>query len=912
MTDRRFIEESFPVKQIGEVGAKEKRDRHAQLSTLHTWWARRPLVVSRTTAYAALTKAPADVDEWQDHRDTILELGSSKKLNPRVIQKARTEIACAGQICPPAVLDPFGGGGSFPFEAVRLGCETYAGDYNPVAVLIMKASIEYPQRFGQVDAVGPEKTLDTNTLFADVPSKASVSNRLLEEVKRWGAWVGQEALKDLRDFYVPARDGSTPVAYIWAHTITCQNPQCAIDFPLIRQYWLSKDGNQGVAMFPSTADGSLQFSVVGKGYADWPDGFDAEQGTVSGAVAKCPLCHAMVDDQTTRRLFQEGRTQQRMIAVISHLPRRRGKIYRVATSTDEASFRSAVTALQQLCERLLLKWGIEPNPDEPLPPTGTLGFRIQRYGMNTWGDLFNARQKLSLITFADKVRQAYEQMLAQDIDQDLAIAVTTYLALGIDRLADYGSMLSVLNPTGGRGVKNTFARQTVQMVWDYAESNPFNPEGAGWTTACEKNEKWIEFASSAIQAGTPTITITQASATRLPYPDEKFDAVLTDPPYYDNVPYSYLSDLFYVWLKRSVGYLYPELFSTPLTPKSDEVVAYSHQLGGAEAGKRFFEEKLAIAFREMRRVLKKDGIAVIVYTHKSTEGWETVINALLDSGLVTTSAWPINTEMTGRLRAQESAALASSIYIVARKLARQPIGFYNEVRDEVRHHLGAKLQRLWEEGVGGADFFIAAIGSAIEVFGKYEQVLDYDGAMVRADRLLEDVRTIATDYAVHQILHDGFAGEISDLTRFYVLWRWEYGEARVPFDEARKLAQSCGLDVSREWGRGGFVKKDKEFIQVLGPQSRKLDALTTSHEMIDVLHNVLLLWEQGRRTEMVSALADSGYGASEAFYRVAQAISETLPNESKEKKLLDGFLAGRGRVRDEVEQIVHRPTLWQE
>jgi hypothetical protein len=252
--------------------------------------------------------------------------------------------------------------------------------------------------------------------------------------------------------------------------------------------------------------------------------------------------------------------------------------------------------------------------------------------------------------------------------------------------------------------------------------------------------------------------------------------------------------------------------------------------------------------------------------------------------------------------AQESAALASSIYIVARKMPRQPTGFYNDVRAELRQYLDTKLHRLWEEGIGGADFFIAAIGSAIEVFGKYEQVMDYEGNIVRADRLLEEVRTIATDYAVRQILHNGFAAEISGLTRLYVLWRWNYGEALVSFDEARKLGQSCGIDISQEWSKTGFVRKEKEFVRLLGPQGRKLDDLDDPRDLIDVLHKSLLLWEKSQRAEMVKALADRGFGRSEAFYRVAQAISETLPLESKEKKLLDGFLAGRERVQEEVEK----------
>jgi putative DNA methylase len=345
--------------------------------------------------------------------------------------------------------------------------------------------------------------------------------------------------------------------------------------------------------------------------------------------------------------------------------------------------------------------------------------------------------------------------------------------------------------------------------------------------------------------------VTHASATRLPYPDGFFDAVLTDPPYYDNVPYSYLSDFFYVWLKRSIGQIHPDLFTTPLTPKAGEIVAYAHGEGGFEAGKRFFEEQLAAAFREMARVLKPGGIAVVVYAHKSTAGWETVINALLDSGLVVNAAWPLNTEMQTRLRSNESAALASSIYIVARKAARRATGFVNEVRAELRAVMHRKLDRLWAEGVGGADFFIAAIGAGIEVFGAYEQVIDYEGHVIRADRLLDEVRALATDFAVQRILQNGFAAEISPLTRLYLLWRWNYKEAPLPFDEARKLAQSCGLDIAETWSKHGAVRKQKEFVRLLGPHERRLEELDDPRDLVDVLHRALLLWEKGKRADLV-------------------------------------------------------------
>lgn len=510
-----------------------------------------------------------------------------------------------------------------------------------------------------------------------------------------------------------------------------------------------------------------------------------------------------------------------------------------------------------------------------------------------------------MISFVEKIRELANRQEAIG-NKEYVKAVASYLALSISRLVDYNSSLCVW-AVAGEFIAHTFGRQALPMVWDYFELNPWSNATGDWKSAIEWIERVIEHCSQ-IPIGhcqSPIFNspspVSQSSAISLPYEDNLFDAVFTDPPYYDNVPYSYLSDFFYVWLKRSAGYLYPEFFSTPLTPKKNEIVAYSNGPGGFDEGKRFFEDMLKKPFQEIHRVLKDNGMAVIVYAHKSTEGWETLINSLLDSGLIVTGAWPLRTEMEARLRASESAALASSIYIVARKMKREPTGFYNQVKEELKQHLNEKLERLWQEGISGADFFISATGSAIEVFGKYEKVMDYEGNIIRADRLLDDVREIATDYAVRQILHNGFAGEISELTRFHVLYRWEFGEARVLFDDAKKLAMSCGIDLAREWSRpGSFIKKEKEFIRVLGPHQRKIGDIEDTTELIDVLHRVLLLWEIGQKKEMLILLQQTGYGKSEAFYRVAQAVSETLPNESKEKKLLDGFLAGKERVKEEV------------
>lgn len=967
--NKRFIEESFPVKEVSREAAREKNIRHGHISTLHIWWARRPLASSRATAYAALvgirnqelgingsrSTVPVDeIDEWNKKRNFIIEFSKwENSLNQYLIEKARKDILMANGGKPPKVLDPFAGGGSIPLEALRLGCKTYAYDLNPVATLILKCTLEYPQKYGKPTII----KVKANYFGQEMIEEQTV-NPLLEDVKKWENWVLEEAKREIGQFYPPDPDGSVPVGYLWARTIPCQNPACGAEIPLMRQFWLAKKDKKKVSLFPYVEDAQVKFKIVGTGYDEMPADFSPENGTVARAVAVCPVCGAVVDDKTTRRLFQEGLAGQRMVAVVLHKPGMNGKRYRVATIDDLEVFKEAEKYLAEKRAKLINEWGMDPVPDEPTPEGKGRGaeraFSVRNYGLNEWGDLFNPRQKLALIAFIEKVREAHKRMVGQPspvdneeeinedfktsedaystshtiyYDEEYAKAVASYLALGVNRQVDYNSTLCIW-AVAGEFIAHTFGRQALPMVWDYFELNPWSEATGDWNSAmnwilrvldhCSQIPLQLTRTSGDAYPTNPrplTLTVTQSSATSLPHPDNFFDAVFTDPPYYDNVPYSYLSDFFYVWLKRMVGDLYPELFSTPLTPKKDEIVAYSHGPGGFEEGKQYFESMLKKSFQEIYRVLKPDGIAVIVYAHKSTQGWETLINSLTSCGLIITGAWPVNTEMKARLRAKESAALASSIYIVARKIQRQPTGFYLEVKEELKKHLNEKLHRLWEEGISGADFFIATIGSAIEVFGKYEKVMDFEGNIIRADKLLDDVRDMATDYAVRQILHNGFTGEISDLTRFYVLWRWNYAEAKVSFDEANKLAQSCGIDLAREWGKNGFIRKDKEFIRVLGPQARvgqpsvgqpsrlTTDNLGDSQELIDVLHLVLLLWEKSRREEMIKVLLESGYGKSEAFYRVAQAVSETLPVESKEKKLLDGFLTGRERVREEVIKV---------
>jgi putative DNA methylase len=911
--DRRLIEETFPVKGISAESAKEKMIRQGHISTLHIWWARRPLASSRAINYAALVGVPA-LDERNKVRDFIIELSKwENSANRTLIEKARSDILAYNMGKPQIVLDSFGGGGAIPLEALRLGCKVYASDLNPVSVLLLKCTLEYPQRFKSHN----EKSVGGLA--------ATYANSLINDVKKWGRLVFEQAEAKISRFY-DVGAVSKSVGYVWARTIPCQNPSCNAEVPLMRQYWLAKRNTKKISLFPMTSGKKVIFKVVGTGYERFPSGFDPEKGTIAQAVATCLVCKSTIADDAVRKLISKRKNQAKIIGVVSHREHVQGKDYRIPNQKDFDLFQKAQEVFEEKRAALQKEWGIDPLPDEAIhtpdnreyKPGGLLyNFTpVLLYGMTKWGDLFNSRQKLALITFADEIRHTYDK-IASESNQDYAKVVVTYLAIALDHIVEKNNVISRWANTK-ETIAGSFSRQALSMVWDYFESNPFSGSTGDWSNAIEYVCKVIEHCSLIDNPA----TVHQSSSTALSYPNEFFDAVFTDPPYYDNVPYSDLSDFFYVWLKRTIGHLYPELFSTPLSPKSEEAIAELPLLRGMnklDAAKivkdvktrEHFEDSLRKSFKEYDRILKPNGIAVIVYAHKSTAGWETLVNSLLDSGLVVTGSWPIHTEMKSRLRAKESAALASSIYMVSRKTKKQNTGFYKEVKQQLEQHLRQRLDSLWKEGISGADFFISAIGSAIQVFGIYEQVIDDEGQIVRANRLLEDVRRIVADYAVRQVLHNGFAGEISPMTRFYVLWRWAYADSRLEFDDARKLASGIGIDLALEWNKG-FIRKENEYIEILGPEERNLKDLQESKDIIDVLHLVLLLWKQGKNEEMIGLLKESGFGKTDVFYRVAQAISESLANGTKEKKLLEGFLSGRQRIADDVRKELGQTRLFED
>ncbi len=888
---KRLIEVSLPLEAISKQSAREKSIRHGHISTLHIWWARRPLAAMRAAIFASLIPAPETERERKELENlikVIVDWDQVKDGNSRAILKARRIIQEAYPDGAPELLDPFMGGGATGLEALRLGCDTHAIELNPVAHIIELCTLVYPQKYGQ-----PEKRL-VRQGAVEVEQEV---NPLAEDVRQWGHWISEKTQEVVGNHYRNPVDDQTIVGYLWARAVKCPNPSCGAEIPLVRQWWLAKNRHLSLRPVANHETKTVKFEVVNLAQAN-VDGFDPSNGTTSRAHATCLICGQVASAKHIRSEGRNGRMQETPLAVIE-ASEGKGKGYRQFTEQDRALFNTAKRESTTVADLA---------PDQPIPlMSGT--FNAPIYGLDTWGALFNPRQLLMLLTLVEKTRDAYSAMIAQGYEADRARSVVTYLALAIDRIADYNSTLCAW-ANHGEYAGHTFARNALPMVWDYAELNPFSGSTGDWSGAIDWIVRVIEHAS---KVSTSSASVHQGTATRLPYSDDVFDAIITDPPYYNAVPYADLSDFFYVWLRKSIGDLYPEIFRTPLAPKSPEIAEMSgwDPERYAHKDKAFYETEMTKAFQEAQRVLARDGVFNVVFAHKSISAWETLLNSLLDAGLVVTASWPLHTEMSARLRAQGSAALASSIFIVCRQRVTETEGFQDDVRSDLQRVIKDRLDFFWSEGIRGADFFISAIGPAVSVFGRYSKVYRLDGSEVGVDALLDLVQELVADYALDRILngHRESVGAVDAATRYYILHRWSYSSTDVPFDDAMRLAMALGADIDALMDRRGVLKQSGETVKLLGPKQRgkreelgEVDRTGRIAPVIDVLHRAVALWESGQRHALARFLADNAHGREEQVRLVAQTLIDILPQDDRERRLLEGFLAGRDSVPDAPRQ----------
>ena len=860
---KRLAEVDFPIAEVSRHAAREKSIRHGHPSTLHLWWARRPLASSRAVLLALLLPDPCDPHCPKPFkagaRETLLGMKTrpsgwnqqvktdeglrrallkfiadfanwDNSANAEYLDAGRALVRAAHPDETPLVVDPFAGGGSIPLEALRLGCETFASDLNPVACLILKVMLE------------------------DIPRHGP---GLADELRKAGAEIKAQAEKELADLYPKDPDGATPIAYLWARTVQCEAPNCGAEIPLMRSMWLCRKPNRKWVLRPKVVRDAASAPRVEFEVFEPESDSEVAAGTVARARATCVCCRAVLPPDRVRSQLAaqrggadaafDGRGQRvggaRMTAVVMLRPGEKGRHYRLPTEADYAAVRKA----QKRVAELLDEWerggrqGLCPVPDEPLPPIGTLGFRVQRYGMLQWGDLFTARQKAALVEFGKVMGNAE--------------GPARPISLAIGKLADLANTICPWEPIA-ECPRNVLSLGRLKPGWDFAEGVPVSESSGSFVTCVDNLADGVRSIKGVSAVGQSELAVAQES----PLPDETASVLFTDPPYYDAIPYADLSDFFLVWLKRTLPA--HSLLCDPidpnnaLSPKDHEAVHDETKLvDGLPKDKAWFENTMASAFADSRRVLHDGGVGSVIFAHKTTEGWEALLSGITQGGWTITGSWPVATEQAYRLRARQSAALETSVHLVCRPRPDDaPVGDWADVLRELPVRVADWMQRLQGEGIRGADLVFACIGPALEIFSRYYRVETAEGREVGLATYLERVWEVVGREALEQVLgtaeaqaSNGAAGALEEDARLTALFLWtlqstgENDSAKnvastadeddggdddedvtprrkstgysLPFDVTRRFAQPLGIHLE-DW-ESRIVKTEKGVVRLL-------------------------------------------------------------------------------------------------
>ena len=725
---KKLIEVALPLEAINREASREKSTPHGHPSTLHLWWARRPLAACRAVLFASLVDDPSSrPDEFRTEEEQererkrlfglIEELVKWKNVNnEHILGQARAEILKSTDGNPPPVLDPFCGGGSIPLEAQRLGLKAYGSDLNPVAVLITKAMIEIPPRFAGQPPVNPKAQ---NVLVQSQAWKGATG--LAEDVRYYGEWMRDEAKKRIGHLYpkaqLPKEHGggeATVIAWLWARTVTCPNPACGAELPLVNSFWLSKKKGKKVWVEPivDNVAKTVRFEVK-KG-----DGMPPEPTKMGrGAHFRCLVCHQDSPKQHIKTESMAGRMGTQLMAIIAE-----GRRSRIYLPPSEAHVKIAESAKPNWTPE------VEMNRDTTNLVSG------RGYGFFIWADLFTQRQLIALTTFSDLVIEARERVETDAIKAECreagayADAVVTYLTFAISKNSHYWCSLSSWH-SGRETAQGLFARQAIPMVWDFSEYNPLSSSSANLVGAVQ----WIVKALTTLPASGDGVSCQLDAANKIYEID--FPLVSTDPPYYNNIGYADLSDFFYIWLRRSLRKVYPNLFNLMLVPKAEELVAASHRFGGDKSkAEEHFLRGLGKAFHLMRRRAHPNYPMTVYYAFKQSEtdkkdggiastGWETMLEGLLKAGFQITGTWPMQTEMKARAVARAGTnALASSILLVCRpRLDDARMATRRDLISALRRELPDALRHLQGGNIAPVDLAQAAIGPGMAVFSRYPQ-----------------------------------------------------------------------------------------------------------------------------------------------------------------------------------------------
>ncbi len=865
---KRLAEVDFPITKVSEHAARNESSQAGNPRSLHKWWARRPLASTRAMLLALLIPDPADShcpDSFRvEARKALLAMHSrpaswdldittdegmrgvllqfiadfanwDNSAKTEYIDTSRALVRAAHPEEPPLVVDPFAGGGSIPLEALRLGCETFASDLNPVAGLILKVLLEEIPRHGP---------------------------GLADELRKVGREIKQQAEKELEDLYPKDPDGATPIAYLWARTVRCEAPNCGAEIPLMRTMWLCNKPNRKVALRTEIIREEERPPWVEFKLFEPVSTREVAGPTVTRGRATCLCCgYVLQTDRVKAQLSSERGGANtvfdksgvriggaRMTAVVTIRPGEKGRQYRLPTESDYANVRRA----QMREASILNEWesngrgDIRPVPDEPIHQDNRGNFWVVDYGPTTFGDLFNARQKVALVSLSRTVRDRR----STDMPSISALA-----ALSVDKVAMQNNGSSRWKPSG-ESLVDPFGRQALPMTWDFAEACIISGSTGDVQSQMERIADIIDHfplqTSGIVQC---------ADATAQPLPDDSASVWFTDPPYYDAIAYSGLADFFFVWLKRMLpGHpllIDPFDAANPVTPKRRELIVDSRNSGVGEHTRQFYVQGMAKAFAEGRRILNDDGIGSVVFAHKTTEGWEALLSGMISGGWTITGSWPIATELNSRLRARESAALETSVHLVCRPRPDDAnIGDWAEVLRELPARVGDWMKRLKDEGIRGADLVFACVGPALEVYSRYSRVETATGDEVDLTRFLERVWEEVGRTALQDILdtpearaRNGDAGALEEDSRLTALFLWtmqsssaesiseparqvaesaaEYEAASedqettsrrnptysLPFDVTRRFAQPLGIDLD-DW-ESRIIRMEKGIVRLL-------------------------------------------------------------------------------------------------
>lgn len=887
---KRLIEVDLPIKRISFYARKEKDSRCGHIPRLHIYPAARPLAACRAVMCASLWPDPGDNNcpqmfinaakdemiKWANKYIHLLSAESYKNFiklqksattdingtllrtllldfiadysnwnnssnnqfinTSRLLTKIAHESLGNHNGTNPILVDPFAGGGAIPLEGLRVGAESYASDTNPLALLINRVILRYAPKYGDM---------------------------LADEIDRWGKTVNKEAELVLSKYYPNVSAGVTPIAYLWARTVLSEAPEnesYPVEVPLIRTMWLSKKGERTALRWVKDETNKVKTEVVEILYANGKtikvrrplleifspkSAAEVPKGTVSRNSATCPVSGYTTPASNVQKQLierQGGAIDARLYCVVGVRIGRTGRVYSAPTVEQENAYQLAVK--DYLSNKEVTENGLEIFPNEYLPVMSGV-FNAPLYGHSTWGSLFNARQLIALNVYIKLARQRISTAIKSD--KEFGTALAAVLGIAIDRLADLNASLCVWQ-LSTPNTAHVFGRWALPMIMDYGEVNPLagaggSPESAVWRIAAALKE-----ISKGIHSQGEVIF---ASADQHPLPDDSTDIFFTDPPYYNAIPYADISDFFYVWLKRTIGDVFPDLFDSVLTNKENEIcemsgwdpVRYSHK------DKLFFESKMTQAADHARRYLKPSGIGIVVFAHKTTAGWEAMLQSLIDAGWVITASWPIDTEMASRLRAKNSAALASSVHLVCRPREDSngslvnKVGDWRDILQELPQRIHEWMPRLAQEGIVGADAIFACLGPALEIFSQYSVVEKASGDIVPLREYLEQIWSVVAKEAMNMIFIGSDASGFEEDARLTAMWLWtlfagisdnensedpseqenddddDSGKSKktsggfsLEYDAARKIAQ----------GLGAHLDKLRSLVEVKGDTARLL------------------------------------------------------------------------------------------